>query len=338
MRRDDGFSLIEVLVVLAIVAILAGLSAPQIMNALKVKQKADCAMARIEVQNAERQYAVHYAKPSAALEDLRSQGYLKTVPSCPGGGAYLWINDATATNPFRNLGCSIHYFPVAAAVTAAVSSWPQKAVAYWPVNDGTGLTLRDPKGLNNGAIIGARWVNGKNGMALRFNGKGDYVHIADNPALDLRDAGTLAVWFKMEEDADFAGLIHKGDKKDFSDEAYSLQFWNNEKIRLALVDESGKTVWLDTNKKFESGQWYNVVATWDREGLKIYVNGELDAGKKAAVTVRNTAGGLNIGAQLSETYSKNLKNLPFNGIIDEVAVHNKALGAEEIRKYYLGTL
>jgi prepilin-type N-terminal cleavage/methylation domain-containing protein len=112
--QASGFTVVELLICVAIVAILAGISLPHLMHVQKVRHGVACTVNRIDVQNAERQYVVDNGAASASLDGLVQRGYLRQVPECPAGGVYLWINNATTANPFRNLGCSVHYFPVAA--------------------------------------------------------------------------------------------------------------------------------------------------------------------------------------------------------------------------------
>ncbi len=120
MNRSKGFTLLELIIVMAIVGILAGLAVPRLMLVTQSKHKTQCAINRIEVQNAERQYVVEHGRPSESGEKLIEAGYLQSYPRCPTGGVYIWLNDATEGNPFRNLGCSIHYFPVSGTSTPTV--------------------------------------------------------------------------------------------------------------------------------------------------------------------------------------------------------------------------
>ncbi len=110
-KRKNGFTIIELLIVIAILSILAALSIPRFLHVLKSKQAAECAMSRIKTQNAEWQNVIDRGMPSQNVDELMQRGYLESYPLCPANGVYMWINEATDGNPFRNLGCSLHYFP-----------------------------------------------------------------------------------------------------------------------------------------------------------------------------------------------------------------------------------
>ena len=54
----------------------------------------------------------------------------------------------------------------------------QELVAEWHFDEGSGSVVKDSSGNgNDGTIHGAKWVDGKYGKALSFDGNGDYVEI-----------------------------------------------------------------------------------------------------------------------------------------------------------------
>lgn len=191
----------------------------------------------------------------------------------------------------------------------------------------------------DGAIRGAVWM--QNGgrwtgkTALEFNGQGAYVHVPDTDALDLSGEGTLEAWIYMDAIVGNAGIIHKGDLKNKqADEAFALRFVGRSgKVRLTIRDESRSRM-VDSNARLETGRWHHVAGTWDGSGMRIYINGVLDNSSNSSLVVRNTTGGLNIGAQLAEDASRGSGNFPFDGQICEVAVYNGALSAREIKGHY----
>jgi len=178
------------------------------------------------------------------------------------------------------------------------------------------------------------WTTGQIDGALNFDGTGGYVHLNPSPALDPTTSGTVQIWINPNVAAQpsAAGLVHRGDLASFADETYSLQFWNGNTITLYLNDISGNAYQVTTTTNFtNTGQWYLVTGTWDSSGMKIYVNGQLEASNTTAVTLRNApAGGVNIGAQTTGVYSGAYKNFPFNGKIDSASVFNRSLSTGEI--------
>lgn len=209
---------------------------------------------------------------------------------------------------------------------------------HWDLNETSGLTASDGTGTGtDGTLINttdpAAWEPGIDGGGLHLDGDDDFVQVRDQDALDLTDSGTLSLWFKMDSAKPFAGLLHKGDTTNFSDEAYTLQFWNNNKIYFGLVGDSSSAS-MQTNTTFNNDQWYNVTATWDSSGMKVYVDGVLDVSNTTAMTAKNSSGNLNIGAQLPIDYNSSLGNLPFDGTIDEVRVYSEALDPAGVQSLY----
>ncbi|KKL04273.1 hypothetical protein LCGC14_2617730, partial [marine sediment metagenome] len=67
-------------------------------------------------------------------------------------------------------------------------------VLHYTFDKGAGDTVRDKSGQgNDGEILGGtRWVKGKFGSALEFNGKDGYVDCGAKPSLNIGKAGTIA--------------------------------------------------------------------------------------------------------------------------------------------------
>ncbi|HSV97397.1 MAG TPA: LamG-like jellyroll fold domain-containing protein [Spirochaetota bacterium] len=185
-------------------------------------------------------------------------------------------------------------------------------------------------------ISGARPVEGLFGNALFFDGRGDYMLVPDSDRLTLADAGSIEVFLKVLSLRDYAGIVHKGVKTDFSDETYTLQLWGKDgTLRLGIFNEKGQWAYVDAARKLENGEWYHIVATWNSSDLAIYMNGKLEGTVKNTVgAVRDSAGGLVIGAQLDKKYNSTYGNLGFHGIFDRVALYASAMNAEEVANRY----
>ncbi len=91
----------------------------------------------------------------------------------------------------------------------------------------------------------------------------------------------------------------------------------------------------DSVGKLATGQWYRVAATWDAAMVRLYIDGQENASAANTIgSVRDSAGRLIIGAQLSVPYDATYGHVGFNGSIDEVTVLDHALTADAIDADY----
>ena len=193
-------------------------------------------------------------------------------------------------------------------------------------------------------IVNAQTADGYNGStnALSLDGDAatiDYLKAPDSDTLTLRNNGTIEVLIKGDSFFPYAGIVHKGEKSDFSDEAWGIQLWDYEgssaRLLLMITGDDGNWIGVHGSFNLQPGQWYHIVGTWDETSLRLYVNGALD-GSIANTTggVRDSDGGLIIGAQLSEMYNSGYGNLGWDGIIDRVIVRNDTVNDEWVLSQY----
>ncbi len=229
--------------------------------------------------------------------------------------------------------------PVVYRVTADNGTFADYTVKAKKSEEITGIWNFEYGSDGSYTIAGADTVDGIMGSALYFN-KGDYVLVPDSDSLTLADSGTIEAVIKADSHQPFAGVVHKGVKKDFSDESYSLQFWGDNNgtdgtLRFSVFNSSGAYAYVESSTKLELSTWYYVVATWDASEIKIYVNGICERTIANSVgKVRDSAGGLVIGAQLPVVYSSSWSNLVFNGTIDMVKISSVALSGLKISEKY----
>ena len=211
-------------------------------------------------------------------------------------------------------------------------------VSSWDFNEDAGSIAYDSSDGNDGNIYGATWTTGVNGSGLFFDnqaGQDEYVTVSDDENLDLTTEGSVEAWVKINSYQDYAGIVHKGNQNDFSDEAYTLQFWDNGRtILFGGNDDSGDSITIESSEELDLDQWYHIVGTWDESSIKVYINGALDVEESFTIdAIKDTDGSLQIGAQLTENYA-GYGYFGFDGIIDQVAIYNTALELNEIQEEY----
>jgi hypothetical protein len=187
----------------------------------------------------------------------------------------------------------------------------------------------DGSGNGNDATVNGDpvFVEGMVGMALEFDGSGDFLDCGANPILALTDAVSVSAWIKVA----VAGADHKvGGNQDGANGGYKMSVYGD-KIEFEIRTAANSAV---LNRSVAGGTiievdtWYHVVGVYSLEDgyIRTYVNGELDRELLTTEALGASPGSLVIGAEPFNTGSYN-----FNGIMDEVCVYNKALSAAEAR-------
>jgi prepilin-type N-terminal cleavage/methylation domain-containing protein len=89
--KRTGFTLVEIMIVIAIIGLLAGVAVPNFLKATKTAKRRACLMNIEQIENAKQLWATEYKKSD---EDTPSEddvkAYLKgnKMPQCPEGGTY----------------------------------------------------------------------------------------------------------------------------------------------------------------------------------------------------------------------------------------------------------
>lgn len=115
-----GFTLVEIMIVVAIIGILVGIAVPGFIRARTQAQGKSCAENLQKVDGAKQQWALENnqaATASPAWGNLVNTtnveaSYLKKQPSCPGGGTYA-IGDVKSdpTCSYSGASAGFHQLP-----------------------------------------------------------------------------------------------------------------------------------------------------------------------------------------------------------------------------------
>ncbi len=162
-------------------------------------------------------------------------------------------------------------------------------VLYMPFDEGKGTEVKDLSQSGKIGVLGTKgknlpkWVDGKFGKALEFDGETNYVEVQDTASFNFAsDPGTmtLAAWVKViktgtdKHDQTRQPIIMKGNSGEWEYALYiydggnpGMSVWNNGGSGVA--EPSGPPSIMDD-------QWHAVVGTFDsKAGVKVYVDGKL---------------------------------------------------------------
>ena len=104
-RHERGFTLIELMVVIALIAVLAGMGVVQYRNAIVRSKEAVLKEDLFRMRDAIDQYYADKAKYPANLDALVSEGYLRSLPKDPfTNAADSWQTVAAEPDPNNPTG------------------------------------------------------------------------------------------------------------------------------------------------------------------------------------------------------------------------------------------
>jgi prepilin-type N-terminal cleavage/methylation domain-containing protein len=105
-RRKQGFTLIEILVVVAVMGLVVGIAIPAFMKSRTQARKQVCIENISQIESAKQQWGLEMQKKEG---DIPGDGdligpmlFMKRKPECPGGGSYDYMpigKTATCTEP-----------------------------------------------------------------------------------------------------------------------------------------------------------------------------------------------------------------------------------------------
>ena len=199
-------------------------------------------------------------------------------------------------------------------------------VSYWKFDEGSGTTASDSADDNPGTISGATWTGGQVGSALSFDGVDDYVDCGNDTSLRISAKITVATWVYPGN----YGLGRILSQCLYPNYTYMLHMggggdpWENS-IRFRIGSN------LVSSSEVELNQWYYVVGVYDGNSVSVYLDGAFDKSVARTGPIPTSSEHLYIGSDPDDSYH-------FDGVIDEMAIFDKALSTVKIEQYYLNSL
>jgi hypothetical protein len=218
------------------------------------------------------------------------------------------------------------------AAQLSTAAPPAGLLGHWKFDACQGDLADDSSAAGNTAdLFGAEWARGDFGAALHFTGTDSHVTVPQIAGLDGSNQLTVEAWVLWEAGGRYPNILTAGR-------------WSPGGFMIFVADRScsfrmglpgprpGEPArpWNETSApflhRFETGKWYHLAATFQRPTLTTYVNGEKVGTAKWDYPVAYQ-GDIEIGAWGGGRSCH-------KGLIDEVKLFNRALGADEVRASY----
>jgi hypothetical protein len=259
----------------------------------------------------------------ASGEPLAYTNWRPGQPDNAGGAehyAHIWAGTDGLWNDLANQGVYVVHGlveiepPPRTDCTAA----PAGLVGWWP---GEG-NAKDLSGGNNGILVNATTRSGFIGEAFAFGAQGSYVQIPTSPAFEkITNAITLEAWVWHE-------ATSAGEQRyvTLTPDRARIQQINGHFAFALVVLPLSTVVVVKSDISVEPRRWYHVAATYDGSTQRLYADG-------ARVAFSIVDAPLPPGAA-HEVFISSLAGSSMNGLIDEVAIYNRALTAAEIQSHF----
>lgn len=180
-----------------------------------------------------------------------------------------------------------------------------------------------------GCPLTGEGVPGQLGLAAQFDGQNDMIELAHRTDL-APDKYSVGAWVKptdiMTSTQDFIAKWSYASGND-----YRLRISGGPSIglRVTFYGACAGTSYVSSASPLVKGGWNHVMATYDAETMRLYINGSLSASAAAyAGTCTNTSP-VHIGSY------DGTPNTSFSGRLDEVVLYNQVLSAQRIHEIFL---
>jgi hypothetical protein len=210
---------------------------------------------------------------------------------------------------------------LALTVAAHAKVDPKTIMGLWLLDEGQGDVAKDSSGnANHGKVVGAKWVKGRNGSALEFDGASHVQIPASATTDDYRNGFSYMLWVKP------AGAPGNPNTRLIE------RNWHNPTIQIGAADFYGSVVAQGgigngiRGGAHRPGEWSFVALTHDGKTLQLYADGKKVNESKVGqpdMTRDADGGAIWLGQWKAPGWD-------YRGVIDEAAVFNAPLSEADL--------
>jgi hypothetical protein len=193
-------------------------------------------------------------------------------------------------------------------------------ISQFTLDEGSGRIVTDNTG-RTGTISGARWATGQSGSGLNFDGRNDWVTVADDNRLDLTNRLTIAAWVRPDVATKWRTVLIKETSSGLAYGLYASE--GSGRPNVYITTEGGGMVGATASQSLPVGVWSHLAATYDGNALRLYVNGQLAATRAVSGNVVTSSSPLRFGG--SSVWGEY-----FDGRMDDLRLYDLSLTASQI--------
>lgn len=199
---------------------------------------------------------------------------------------------------------------------------PKTFIGAWLFDEGKGDTVKDwSENGNDGKISGAKWIDGKFGKALEFDGATSKIDIPDSDNLNGLNEITILSWVYLRREVTSGTWNALAGKNPYANGYLMWIQVPRQPCGLVYVGGTRFDNWSGTD--IDLKKWYHLAFTRNVKGeMNFYIDGALiKTAVSTAGPISAIAGPLAIGGQSPQI---------IDGFIDEVIMFNTALNENDI--------
>jgi hypothetical protein len=213
-------------------------------------------------------------------------------------------------------------------------------VGWWKLDEvcGNSTTILDSSGNDNhGTFVGdIHYVEGSDGDALEFDGRGDYAELPIGPVIGSLTNCTFAIWLDSQPGGSWARAFDFGTDDPNFYMCLGPRWWFMDDMYFAITTEgaANQSLVQPTGFDIETG-WHHVAVTINAgsQTMVLYYDGEELARNNSALLSPSDLG------ETTNNWlgrSHNQDDSYYLGSMDDFRIYNYALSEAEIKKVMMG--
>lgn len=175
-------------------------------------------------------------------------------------------------------------------------------------------------------------TSGVRTLATSFDGVDDYLNVADNDALDLKNSVTVMGWIKTEQNSSTYGQVSIVEKWSGSGGYPFVVRLSTSSGRLVFAAYDGaNNPGITSTQVVNDGQWHHFAGVrQSNNAMKLYIDGNLQEIRESFLL--NIENAINTSPLYLGRRGSNL-GFFFQGQLDEIRIYDRELSVEEIQQH-----